>query len=368
MADMSCKGKRIFVCPMVPDAVLYKYGMSVAANNFCRRLTQGNMFDAVYTYLTPNVTSLNGAADYEPGNEIFFSGFMRGNRLLRKFAFIAENIAMFCRIKSCDAVWFYNMPYTVLILFIMLRLLKPKSSLYLILLDHTPMHQGLHGLYNKLVVYCYNHFDGIIALSPFPELTKDNQSCLPGVVSLDDPSWPKIDSVDKEFLISGALNDNIAMLSTLLNVFAALPDFKLNITGKAPDPALIKLYTARFSNIIYHGMVDYNKYQQILHNTPFLLSTRNPRAAENQCNFPSKIIEALLHNRIIISTIHYPQIEGIKYFEIGSDAESMRLGLQYIASLSQNELLSYANQNEKVKSRFNTDVWRKCMEQIEQNR
>lgn len=363
---MSCKSKRIFVCPMVPDSILSKYRLSVAANNFCRRLTHGNIFDAIYTYLTPNVTSLNGVKDDEKqGNTIFFFGFLRGNRLLRKFAFIAENIAMFRRIKSYDTVWFYNMPYTVLILFILLRLLKPKCALNLILLDYTPNQKGLRRIYNWFEVFCYNHYDGIIVLSPFRELTQVNQCCLPGVVSLEDPSWPKIDNVIKEFLISGALNDNIAMLSTLLDAFAALPDFKLHITGNAPDPALIKLYTDRFSNIIYHGMVDYDKYQQILHNTPFLLSTRNPRAAENQCNFPSKIIEALLHNRIIISTIHYPQIEGIKYFEIGSDAKSMYHDLLYIASLSHDELMSYANQSEIVKSRYNTDVWRRCMEKIE---
>lgn len=112
-------------------------------------------------------------------------------------------------------------------------------------------------------------------------------------------------------------------------------------------------------------MVSHAEYMQILHDTPFLLSTRNPEALENQCNFPSKIIEGLLHNRIILSTLHYAQINGIKYFKVGCDKESLKKSLCEIADMPSSLLLLYANQAGEVKERFNSDVWKEYFVKIE---
>jgi len=147
-----------------------------------------------------------------------------------------------------------------------------------------------------------------------------------------------------------------------------MPETTLHITGKAPDINLIKKYTDKYNNIIYHGMVSYKEYLQILHHIPFLLSTRNPSYPENQCNFPSKIIEALLHNRIIISTLHYNQLDGINYLEVNSDCEKFMNDIQKIMSMPKSELLQYANQSEEVIKRFNSSIWKAYMEQIEKSK
>ena len=97
----------------------------------------------------------------------------------------------------------------------------------------------------------------------------------------------------------------------------------------------------------------------------FLLSTRNPKASENQCNFPSKVIEALLHNRIVISTIHYEQLEGIRYFEVAAELDKFVMALSHIIQMPQTELLTYANQADEVKRRFNVEVWKEGMQKIE---
>ena len=127
----------------------------------------------------------------------------------------------------------------------------------------------------------------------------------------------------------------------------------------------MKRYTDNHTNIIYHGVLPYDEYIELLHSVPFLLSTRNPHAPENQCNFPSKIIEALLHNRIIISTIHYEQLDGIKYFEVPADIEGFTDSINVICRRTEEELIAYANQSNLVKERFSTKVWETTMRKIE---
>lgn len=98
-----------------------------------------------------------------------------------------------------------------------------------------------------------------------------------------------------------------------------------------------------------------------------MLSTRNPACPENQCNFPSKIIEALLHNRIVISTLHYRQLDGVRYLEVSSDKEGLKVDLQKISATPEAELLLYANQAKTVKERFSCEVWNKAIIKIENN-
>ena len=206
---------------------------------------------------------------------------------------------------------------------------------------------------------------GMIKLADSPLFKVKNSVCLPGVVPDDGIEYPKVGNVSKEFLISGALGDNISMLSMLLDAFSQMPECTLHITGKAPDVEKVKRYASQYKNIIYHGMVEYDEYLRILHAIPFLLSTRDPLYPENQCNFPSKIIEALLHNRIIISTLHYGQLEGIRYLKVPAEANGLRKSLQSIVSMKQAELLLYANQSDEVRDRFNCEVWKVSMNKIE---
>ena len=114
-------------------------------------------------------------------------------------------------------------------------------------------------------------------------------------------------------------------------------------------------------------MVSYEEYLHILHNAPFLLNTRNPQSLENQCNFPSKIIEGLLHNRIIISTLYYNQLQGIRYFKVGSNSEVLISDLKKIVAMPSHDLLTYANQADEVRKRFNSNIWKQAIQNIEMN-
>lgn len=347
--------QRIFVTHIISKNQILKCHLSIAACNFSYNLIEGNIFDKVYSILP---TFVKG--EIEPFEGLVYSRF-RKNRFLFRLAPIVENLNLFYKIPRKASVWYYNCTTLNAFLIVLLKLFKPNVRQNLIILDYTPSRKPLE----RFFLWLANRMDGTIRLANSPLFTCRNSVCLPGVVPLHATEQPKITTIAKTFLISGVLGDNIAMLPMLLDAFSKMPDMQLHITGKAPDLVLLNQYTQQCNNIIYHGLVEYEEYLRILHDTTFLLSTRNPAMPENQCNFPSKIIEALLHNRIIISTIHYEQLEGIHYLEVAADLEKFRMDLSHIAQMSQTELLIYANQADNVRQRFHVGVWKEWMQKIE---
>ena len=345
---------RIFVTNIVPREEAMRCRMSVAACNFSWNLAPA--VDRVVSILPTFV--MEEVSEFP---ELVYCRWMRKNRFLRPFAPIVEGWKAMTRIPKGSDVWHYNCTQLNAPLMLMLKLFRPSVRQFMIVLDYTPSKK----LLPRLFLHLTNKMAGTICLAPSPLFTVKNSVLLPGVVPDDGKRWPGVKEPVKEFLISGVLHDNIAMLPTLLEAFSQLPQLTLNITGTAPDSTLVESYTSRCPNIHYHGMVSYEEYLDILHRCPFQLSTRNPEAPENQCNFPSKIIEALLHNRIIVSTIHYPQLDGIRYFEVAPDVAGMTADLRRIASLPVADLLAAANQAEEVHKRFSTAVWRSTMERIE---
>ena len=354
---------RFFITHILPQNRILKYNQSIAAHLFCYKLIDAHFFDKTYSILPP-IAIAKEELNYER-NIIPIYSCIRNSPILYRFAFILENIYMIYHIPKQSSVWFYNLPYISILLFWGLKIFKPSVSLNIILLDYTPSQKGLKGLKEKLLLYSINRSNGIIKLADSFFFINSNSICLPGIVSINAIKQPKIVIVEKSFLISGALNDNIAMLPMLLEAFSKMPEMQLHITGKAPDMVLLNRYTQQCNNIIYHGLVEYEEYLRILHDTTFLLSTRNPAAPENQCNFPSKIIEGLLHNRIIVSTIHYKQLDNIYYFEVPTTEDRFIKSLYQIIQMPQTKLMKYANQAEKVIQRFNTDVWKTSMQKIE---
>tara|TARA_B110000503_G_C7094728_1_gene391029 strand:- start:711 stop:1370 length:660 start_codon:yes stop_codon:yes gene_type:complete len=214
-----------------------------------------------------------------------------------------------------------------------------------------------------------NRADGIICLADSPLFRIKNITLLPGVVPPASEEYPKIDNPNKEFLLSGVISPVIASTPMVLEAFSQMPDCILRITGNVLEGEdMIKEYAARYSNIKYHGSLSYNDYLDIMHRVTFLLSTRDESYPENQSNFPSKIIETLLHNRIVISTIAYKQLKGIKYFKVDSNCEELKKQVLKICNMSNKNLMQYANQTGIVREMFSTKVWNKIMTDIENYR
>lgn len=345
---------RIFITHTLSMDEALKTGVSVAATNFSINLISSGVFDCVYSILPPCVkVKINDSG--AGGIRAVYCQLLRRLSLV-KFAAVAEQVMLFHKIPSGSHVWLYNITPLNGILVKLLRRFKPSVKLYTIVLDFTPGESA-----SERWLPTINSCNGRISVSLFDHFNQNNTVCLPGVTPLEKNDWPTIASLEKEFILSGQLSDNISLLNRLLPIFAAHPDWILNITGIAP--MLAKEYSKKYTNIRCHGKCSYIQFLDILHKSPFLLSTRDPKMPENQCNFPSKIIEGLLHNRIIISTIDYPQLSPVKYIKV--DAENLEDNLIEIVNTCGNSLLEYANQAELTNRMFNAKRWAEEIKKIE---
>ncbi len=231
-------------------------------------------------------------------------------------------------------------------------------------MDYTPGNTIISS--QTFYLWLLNKADGVISLSDTESFRRKNTLCLAGVVPVIEITHPKIVKPSNVFLLSGVINERIAMISIILEVFSSLPNCSLYITGYVADNSLLKKHASQFPNIHFCGNLSYNEYTELLHNTTFCLSTRNPDCVENRYNFPSKIIEHLWHNRIVISTMEYNQIADLKYFLIPINLEEMRDAIGRIISLDDEFLLQYSNQGAKVQSMFSVNVWNATFKMIEE--
>ncbi len=356
---------RVFQTFLLPDSLVLKYKLSFAAANFSRNLISGGGFDKCYSLIPVNVRGTLPPIE-EKGYEVVYSKWREKPGLISKIAIFKEQYSLYKKIKNIDSLWLYNLNVINVFLFCLVKLFKPGIKINIIMLDFTPpktWHEQNYW-YFKLM----KKADGIISLSNSSLFHFKNMMILPGVVPLDAGSEPEIKEPNNSFLLSGALNETIAQISMILESFSQLPQCKLHITGNVENVGVdtkIREYSKKSTNIIYHGKLEFSEYMSLLHSCTYVLSTRDGNLSENQCNFPSKIIEALLHNRVVISTIDYEQLNGIRYFYVPSSKQSFISHIKDILQLKPNELLIYANQGKKVAEKYSTGVWYQAMRQIE---
>lgn len=353
---------RIFLGHVFEEHLIVRYNLPFAADAFSRNLASGEGFDKVYTILATNVKGELGPVSQDC-YELIYSEWRKHGGLKGKLSFIYEQWILYKKICKGDSVWLYNLNYLNFVLFILLALFKPSVKKNVIVMDFTPSEKML-SMANFFLWLC-NKADGTICLSQSELFTVRNSACLAGVIPNQRNDHPVIEKITSDFLISGNLNEQISMLKSLLiPAFKRMPDRKLHISGIAHDEKDILEMIAGADNIIYHGRVSYEEYSNLLNSIPFLFSTRNPDFTENQCNFPSKVIEGLLHNRIIISTIHYNQLNGVMYYEAPTDVDSF---VNYINNLDLDDSIKLANQASMVTEMFSTKRWNDTIKMIEDN-
>lgn len=301
---------------------------------------------------------------FEDGRfELVYDKLRKKGGFWQKFAALKEQWTIFREIPKRSSIWFYNLNVLSALLFVLLKVFKPSVQLNVIVLDYTPAKSWREQNYWYLKLI--NSANGRICLAHSPLFKQNNSVTLPGVVPAQNEEFPLVVKPAMSFLLSGMLLPEIAQLEMVLKTFAELPQCELHITGTKGDEEMLNEYANKYVNIHWHGQIPYKEYLDLLHSVTFLLSTRDPEMPENQCNFPSKIIESLLHNRIIISTIEYKQIDNIKYFKATSQQEFFKQHIDAIAQMSSKFLMEYANQGKKVAEMFSTKVWNETMKMIE---
>lgn len=352
---------RIFVTHICPKDKILEYGISLSASNFNRTLIEDACFDKVYSIYPGFIKGKLDKIDDETFEAVYSSWRLKG-KLKQRLARFVEQYRLFKKIPCNAKVWYYNLTTLNLLLILLIGIFKSSVQQNIIILDFTPDLP-----FNKMVLPLINKLHGRISLSAYDKFNQRNLVCMPGVVPFSNNSRPLVQTMKREFLLSGALKENIAMHSMVLDAFSEMPELTLHISGVLIDhKEKTKKYGKEFPNIHFHGKMPYNEFNELLSAVPFSLNTRKPTALENLCNFPSKVIEALLYNRIIISTIHYPQLDGITYFEVSADKEEFKRQIRQIAAMDDTELLLYANQGQKAIERYSTKRWNEEMKQIEE--
>ena len=361
---MTNRRQRIFFTCILPERLIAKHGLSFAACNFSFNLMSGGGFAKVYSTMPLFVSGEMDKEAFEDGRfELVYDKLRKKGGFWQKFAALKEQWTIFREIPKRSSVWFYNLNALNALLFVLLKVFKPSVQLNVIVLDYTPAKswRKQNYWYLKLI----NSANGRICLANSPLFKQNNSVILPGVVPVQNEELPLVVKPAMSFLLSGMLLPEIAQLEMVLKTFAELPQYELHITGTKGDEEMLNEYANKYVNIHWHGQIPYKEYLDLLHSVTFLLSTRDPEMPENQCNFPSKIIESLLHNRIIISTIEYKQIDNIKYFKATSQQEFFKQHIDAIAQMSSKFLMEYANQGKKMAEMFSTKVWNETMEMIE---
>lgn len=356
--------KRILVTTLLPEPLIAKYKLSFAACHFSSNLMSGNGFDLVYSIMPVYVGGeMESKAFADSRYELIYDRLREKGGLFQKFAVFKEQFALFRKIPYGASVWFYNLYVLNFLTVLLLRLFKRSVQVNVIELDFTPPSRILSLKF--LYLWLINRSNGVIKLSDSPLFKKHNSVCLPGVTPIGSKPAPMVCEIKPVFLLSGELQPNISSLPMILEAFSQVPECTLHVTGTEKYKGEVDSYNKKYPNIIFHDSMRFSDYLELLHSVTFQLSLRNPDWADNQCNFPSKIIEALLHNRGVISTITYNQLEGINYILTERSVEGFVSTLHKIANMSENELMRYVNQGAKVQISFSAEVWNDYMTKIE---
>lgn len=357
------KGKRCFILNIGPTSLVAKYKAAQAANNFSFNLIDGGAFDKSYSVVPPFIYDDDIKHNTDEKIE-YLSGSPNLPMLLKKVYALLLNIVCAIKARKYDNIWFYNIGPGNVLCFLLLKYIFRKS-VFAILLDYTPEPSKL-----KLQHYYLGLLEkanGIISLTGRVELINQNKIVKAGVMSVEKirPFYLRQKKSKPVFLFCGNLRA-LAGYPLLIKVFSELPDVELYITGKNPA---IEVDFSNFPNIHYiNKYLEYEDFLEVYNKVDVCLSFRDPSYPENMYNFPSKIIEFFSFNKIVLSTIYYPELESFKYLWCEFDKDAIKRSILKIFNWDNNTINYYSDNREELIKHFSVESWISAFETIEAQR
>lgn len=344
---------RTFITNCVPPTDIIRLMASQAANNFCFNLVENNCFDKAFSIL-PISYRINNIDDK---TFIYYSN--KGNGTLSKLLSQLKNsIDLANRTKDSDVIWFYNISKTSMLVYILLRYIYRKKVL-VILADHTPGNKKIS--YQNFLEWLIRRSFGILSLSSRTTIRHENFAVLPGIIPKSQINYTKkVFNQSLKFLFSGTLSP-VTGFEMALKVFSKISNAELYISGNGNFP---KEYM-RFNNIHFMGLMDYEEYKKMYDKVDICLNFRNPYLLENQNNFPSKVLEYFSNNKVVISTVDYPEIKGAKYIVCKYDEDALIEVINKLLSQSFKNLEQYTDNTDFIKDNLSEDVWKKTFNLLE---
>jgi glycosyltransferase involved in cell wall biosynthesis len=232
------------------------------------------------------------------------------------------------------AVWFYNLNISTLFIAMIAKYVL-RRKLYIIVADYVVNGTFVQRQVNRMIT----KFDGAIVLNSNIKVVK-NALVMPGLLRDKDILPPlNRNTLSNKVLLSGSLGVTTGLPFTL-EFFSKHPMYHLYVTGRPYDytkeafQALMDKYAA-YPNIHYLGQLSYEQYVATLDECDVALSLRDPKEAEHDYNFPSKILEYLSRNKLVVSSKSYKDLSEGVLFECDRTEDSFRAALERVFSMNE---------------------------------
>lgn len=223
-------------------------------------------------------------------------------------------------ILKIDWIISYNVIYAWLNLSKAAHKKDKKSAL--ILADYTQKeawNDTAHKLYAELQLRATRQYDMVVALSlNIKDIIRKEQKFLVMEGGIDTEIYkdfylPEYTGGETLRLMYAGLLSQVTGIDLLLKAFSKIKNDKIElvITGKGELEELLDAYQKNDPRILYFGHLQYSEYLDKLREAHILINPRNMGLAENENNFPSKIMEYLASGRVIVST----QFAGWEHFQ-----------------------------------------------------
>lgn len=354
----------IFITQVVPKTEVSNLKLSQAANNFCFRIAE--TCDCHHISIVPISINKLLNCKQEDGCTYFQVRKYMHKGITKWLNALIENILVFkyvCQRKEVN-IWLYNIILPNIVLFFLLKYFT-KKRVYVLLADYNPARYPW--IIRKIILLALRKCDGIISLSGRCKIQGQQILNIPGIYPQNEMSQ----SVgafygNHKFLLSGTINRNTG-LNLALDTFKEIKDAELYISGSVgpKELSLIRQYEKDYSNIHYLGMLaTYSDYLKLLNEVDFILSLRNPNEKVNLYNFPSKIIEALAHNRPVISTINYVELKDFNYFICNYSIESLSELVRKLLVVNKENMRPYLDNYKMLSKRFSESAWKEGFNQM----
>ena len=306
----------LFICHIVPSERTKEFNASQAGNNFCLKLINGGCFSKALSIVPPSYDFQT-----QKNSGVFYLSTFSTNRFFAalKLAFIQLKTAFVA--KKCDCVWFYNIWYLNFITYIFCKFFLRKK-VYVIFADNTPSKRRFS--FENFFFYLVNRANGIISLSARSALDNENLYVKPGIIDRT-TNWYASKNKKLKLLISGAIKEYTGV-KLLKEWLETNPDYDIYISGYN----YAKIDFSIYKNVHYLGLISYEEYLNVLKICNVCLSLRDPHCIENQNNFPSKILEYLSYNKVVISTMVYPELNDFEYEVCDYNLEKLQMTLAKI--------------------------------------
>tara|TARA_B110001450_G_scaffold238959_1_gene246413 strand:- start:1664 stop:2434 length:771 start_codon:yes stop_codon:yes gene_type:complete len=224
----------------------------------------------------------------------------------------------------------------------LVRLLLRRKT-FVLVADHWSFNSST--FLERAINYILKKINGVIVLNSNIKVNV-NQQLLPGLLIDDEIKIVKQNSINRNVLLSGSLGKTTGLILAL-ECFSSNKTCDLYISGRPYGfkenefNEIIESYTRKHQNIHFLGLLDYDSYLKLVDKCDIALSLRNPNDPEHQFNFPSKILEYLSKSKIVISSIHYRDINDDLLFNTEFNSKSLSSTLNIIFNLEEKQIMHY---------------------------